>query len=87
MPVTAYIPEEIAEYINILRDLKYWEVIFKESSLRKDKSDMKNSADFIRRGISNYKEKVPKEIRELININIGELEAQCSRVLDVHFGV
>ena len=75
-----YNSTEIAAYINVVSNIRYWEAVFIDAEKSNDAFNTKNAAKYIKIGLKEYHQIVPEEIRKLVKINVSGLETLCSSV-------
>ena len=70
--------EKIAEYIASFSYVRYWEGALNTAILSRNSQCRWVAALNLASAIREYKEKVPEDLRGLINIDLGKLEVKIS---------
>ncbi|MBS3099493.1 hypothetical protein J4462_04735 [Candidatus Pacearchaeota archaeon] len=74
--------QEIAEYIKVTGYVRYWEGSLNTAILFRDEQNRVIVAQILLGVMKEYKEKVPEDLRSLVNINLCKLETLVSEILE-----
>ena len=72
--------EQIAEYIKIAGYVRYWEGTIDTAILCGDQYNKIIAVKNLTGLVKKYKEKVPEDLRSLVDIDLGKLEAFVSEI-------